>query len=406
MNERASAWQAANLPDREKTLPLRRAVDRNNPMNPSMSEPGGAISEERPSILPKPGEHKTITMATIAKAAGVSQGAISSLLNDRDYGIRVSEKTRDRVFKVCRELGYVPNDLRAVLRMYPHIGDTGVLVSTDYANPAMHPLVQRVVAAAMEKSTFVGKQVTLAQFDPAADYGGDPDVLPHPVNEGVVSRFLLLGAPNASLCHAIMQRGFPVASLGYELVMAGVTSFVPEYATASRIALEYLAGLGHKKIAILPGPFGTTDRAIIELNRGIKLGCDSTGLPLDSQNLLYGDLTYQMGADAVDAILSRDAKPTALLCLSDIAAAGAIARAASKGIKTSTLSIMGCGDDAIGGLLHPKLTTVRMPVEEMTAAALDDADVRLGTEDMATSRTQVFPVSVVERDSCKAPKAV
>ena len=34
---------------------------------------------------------KTITMAQIAKAAGVSQGAISSLLNDRDYGIRVSD---------------------------------------------------------------------------------------------------------------------------------------------------------------------------------------------------------------------------------------------------------------------------------------------------------------------------
>ena len=61
--------------------------------------------------------HKTITMADIAKAAGVSQGAISSLLNDRDYGIRVSEKTRERVFKTCREMSYIPNDLRAVVRM-------------------------------------------------------------------------------------------------------------------------------------------------------------------------------------------------------------------------------------------------------------------------------------------------
>src|SRR5450432_4882789 len=67
--------------------------------------------------------HKGITMADIAKAAGVSQGAISSLLNDRDYGIRVSEKTRDRVFRVCREMGYVPNDLRAVVRMYPEQGN-------------------------------------------------------------------------------------------------------------------------------------------------------------------------------------------------------------------------------------------------------------------------------------------
>jgi len=78
---------------------------------------------------PSGGPMKPITMAGIAKAAGVSQGAISSLLNDRDYGIRVSEKTRERVFKVCRELGYVPNDLRAVVRMYPELGDTCLLIS-------------------------------------------------------------------------------------------------------------------------------------------------------------------------------------------------------------------------------------------------------------------------------------
>jgi hypothetical protein len=70
-------------------------------------------------------------MTDIAKAAGVSQGAISSLLNDRDYGIRVSDKTKERVFKVCREMGYIPNDLRAVVRMYPEVGDFCVLIAEE-----------------------------------------------------------------------------------------------------------------------------------------------------------------------------------------------------------------------------------------------------------------------------------
>ena len=79
-------------------------------------------------------------MAQIAKAAGVSQGAISSLLNDRDYGIRVSEKTRERVFKVCREMGYIPNDLRAVVRMYPELGDFCLLLATRSRRPRAIPL--------------------------------------------------------------------------------------------------------------------------------------------------------------------------------------------------------------------------------------------------------------------------
>src|SRR6187402_1845135 len=84
---------------------------------------------------------KTITMAQIAKAAGVSQGAISSLLNDRDYGIRVSDKTRERVFKVCREMGYVPNDLRAVVRMYPELGDFCLMVSNRVAGGLRDPFL-------------------------------------------------------------------------------------------------------------------------------------------------------------------------------------------------------------------------------------------------------------------------
>src|SRR4030095_5758322 len=92
---------------------------------------------------------RTITMAQIAKAAGVSQGAISSLLNDRDYGIRVSEKTRERLFKVCREMGYLPNELRAVVRMYPELGDFAMLISSRFADGLAHPTVGRIAAAAV-----------------------------------------------------------------------------------------------------------------------------------------------------------------------------------------------------------------------------------------------------------------
>src|ERR1700734_3612897 len=93
--------------------------------------------------------HKTATMATIAKAAGVSQGAISSLLNDRDYGIRVSEKTRERVFKVCREMGYIPNDLRAVVRMYPELGDFCLLMTSGGDTGLHDPLGRRIISSAM-----------------------------------------------------------------------------------------------------------------------------------------------------------------------------------------------------------------------------------------------------------------
>src|SRR5258708_6045103 len=83
------------------------------PEESKVARTNGAIGENR----------KAVTMETIANAANISKGAISSILNDRGYGVHVSPKTRQRVFRICRELGYIPHDLRAMVRMYPDLGE-------------------------------------------------------------------------------------------------------------------------------------------------------------------------------------------------------------------------------------------------------------------------------------------
>src|SRR3954462_5995759 len=207
--------------------------------------------------------HKGITMAQIAKAAGVSQGAISSLLNDRDYGIRVSEKTRERVFKVCREMGYIPNDLRAVVRMYPELGEYCLLIASTVTEGLGDPFVGRLTKAAMSAVGDPSHPLTLAIYDPVREYFGHPDDLPHPVRSGVASKFLFYGPLNLSLVQHIQRRGLPVISLGADAPMAGVVSLIPDYFAASRLAIEHLFKLGHKRIAIVSGPFGTSDAPTI-----------------------------------------------------------------------------------------------------------------------------------------------
>src|SRR6187401_1180302 len=147
----------------------------NLPNEAETSAPGEAAAGE--TRFPKKlGDlQKTITMAQLAKAAGVSQGAISSLLNDRDYGIRVSEKTRERVFKVCREMGYIPNDLRAVVRMYPELGDTCLLISTRFAGGLGHPFASRVTAATVAAVNAPARSLTIALYDETHDYGADAE---------------------------------------------------------------------------------------------------------------------------------------------------------------------------------------------------------------------------------------
>ena len=347
-------------------------------------------------------EAKTITMAMIAKAAGVSQGAISSLLNDRDYGIRVSAKTRERVFRVCREMNYLPNDLRAVVRMYPKLGDIALLVSKDLG--LEDPFADRLTQDLLRQ--LPAHHLSVAWYDPAADYAASPPgALPAPVASGVASRFLTLGAPNASLFSLLLAHEFPGVHIGGEAGVAGFTSIVPEYAKASRQAIEALLALGHRQIAILSGPFGSTDPVVIELNFGVRAAYDAIKTPIEAQNVIYGDPTFEHGVASADILLDRPQKPTAIFCFSLLAAAGVLHRAQARGVSIpGQLSVIAFGEAGFAPLLHPPLTTVSISPGEIAARALEDLDLRLQEQDIATTRRIAVASALIERASCAPPQ--
>ena len=345
-------------------------------------------------------EGKTITMAMIAKAAGVSQGAISSLLNDRDYGIRVSAKTRERVFRVCREMGYMPNDLRAVVRMYPEKGEFALLVSRE---PGLDdPYADRIAKTLLEG--IPSHHLSLAPYDSALDYVEHPEELPPPVATGVVSRFITLGAPNGSLFSAILGREFPGVHIGQEAGVSGFTSIVPEYARASQLAVETLLGLGHRRIAILSGPFGSTDPVTIDLNYGVRAAYDAIKTPVEAQNVIYGNPTFEHGVTSINLLLDRPQKPTGVFCFHPLVAAGVLHQAQERGLKIpEDLSVISFGESAFGALLHPPLTTVSISASEVVAKALEDLQSRIAVQDITSTRRIAIPATLVEGGSCARP---
>lgn len=342
-------------------------------------------------------------MAAIAKAAGVSQGAISSLLNDRDYGIRVSEKTRKRVFKACRDLGYIPNDLRAVVRMYPELGDLCVLVSRSIQDLPVDAYYGRVLKGAMQAISSASHHLTLAEYEDGADYLEHPEMLPHPIQSGIASKFICIGNMNYSLLQALLRRDFPVTLLESEVSIPGVTTIQPDYMEASRIAMDYLFKKGHTNIAVVSGPFGTTQHSITELNRGIRLRHEHTNVPFDTQNIIHGDLTFKSGAAAMDVLFSRPRKPSAIVCLTDEAAAGVLSQAWTMGVKVpDELSILGISGNPLSAALG--LSTVHLPAEEMGAEAVGDLEVRVQKGSLLDSKKLSLPVRLIERNTCAAAR--
>jgi len=345
-----------------------------------------------PVVKPNEGGSKTITMAMIAKAAGVSQGAISSLLNDRDYGIRVSPKTREHVFRVCREMGYIPNDLRAVVRMYPAKGQLCLFIDSSLRQ-TVPPSSLLIPALLKEAGT---QPLALSYFHPASSTA--PEIL----NFGVASKFIILGTPTPNLFTLLAEREAPIVQIGQEASYPGVTSLIPDYVGAARKAIQTLLSLGHQRIAVLSGPFATQSPHLMALNHGIRTAFEEANLPIGAQDILYGDETPEHGRASLDLLWEREDRLTALFTYGEPIAAGVLQRAAERGIRIpADLSLITFGYSPTG--ITCPATTVAIPVVEIATQALNDIQNRLLDQDYQSTRHVPIAFEFVEQNTCAPP---
>lgn len=140
---------------------------------------------------------------------------------------------------------------------------------------------------------------------------------------------------------------------------------IDNYAAAEQV-VRYLHSLGHEKIGFI----GSVNRFISSEERlkGFVEGMEKAGLSVRKEYMAYADRDYsfQSGIQAAKQILSIEDRPTALFCISDVLAMGAIRAADNLGIKSiRDLSVVGFDDVEYATMLNPMLTTVSQPRYEM-----------------------------------------
>ena len=376
-------------------------------MNESAQFPGGEPIPESRDTAARPGpSFKEVTLGSVARAVGLSQGAVSSVLNDRDYGIRANPKTRDAVFRACRRLGYIPNDLRALVRIYPEKGDTCLLVSTSVRKGLANPFVARLAAAIMACPSSEPASISVMLADDAGTTGPDCG-FPTPIRNGTASRLLCVGMGDGTVRRIVRERRIPGVFIGHASTAPGTASIVPDYARALRLAFELLIDRGHRRIGILAGPSINAEPRLNGIQAEIPRAIAGMGMPFDSCTMLPGDLDFESGVIAMNSLLGHADRPTALLALADTAAIGALAAAHHHGIRIpDDMSVITFSDHA--GMLDSciPLTSIVVPVETIAAAAMAEADRQLRKGIPAGVARISVPVRLIERATCgRAPVA-
>lgn len=335
---------------------------------------------------------RQVTMKEIAAAAGVSQSTISRVLNGRTDGVRISDATRRRILEVAGELGYRPNPLARGLSG----GGTTLLglIVREIADPFLSKVVQEVVAASRRR----GYNVVLGH---AASSAGEVLRLKTILETRHCDALMLLGDVHAEeeLVLELEAAELPVVGLCRGPRGALSTAVNVDNRLGTRLALNHLRRLGHRRIAFVADPWIGDVR---ERRAEFHAAMDALGESLPDGYVCDTSNDADGGAKAVDRLLRLDPAPTALFCATDVIALGALHGAAALGVPVpNELSVVGFDDIGIAPYSVPSLTTVQQPVRAMVQRALDLALGAVAGEGPAASDpTKPLRPKLTVRRSC------
>lgn len=139
----------------------------------------------------------------------------------------------------------------------------------------------------------------------------------------------------------------------------------------ARALAEQLVGLGHRRFAVVAGPavlLTVQDRV-----RGFREGLRRAGGDVVAGGLAHGAFTRDGGYSAMAALLDAGVVPDCVFAVNDLMAVGALAALRERGLGVDRVGVAGFDDIAMLRDITPSLTTVRLPLEELGAAAMDMA---------------------------------
>nr|WP_300144799.1 LacI family DNA-binding transcriptional regulator [Propionicimonas sp.] len=293
-------------------------------------------------------------MGDVAKAAGVSRPLVSIVMRDAPGA---SDATRERILRIAAEMGYVP-DARA--RKLRQNSSRLIGISFELQQPFHGDVVEQVYLAAAES----GYDVALSAVSPSRD---EPTAVESLIRERCDALIVLGMKAHADDLRRFTNR-VPMVSVARRLKAPFLGIVRGDDKAGLRMAVEYLADLGHARIAHIDGADapGSADRRASYRRTMQRLGLG------EYVDVIAGGLTEADGARGTRELLTRPTPPTAVIAFNDRCATGALDYAARTGLRIpDDLSIMGYDDSRLARIPHVQMTTVSQDARELARAAVD-----------------------------------
>jgi LacI family transcriptional regulator len=294
---------------------------------------------------------KTMNLEQVARRARVSTATVSRVLNNASV---VKSSTRSRVMKAIEELKYHPN-LHARSLAGGKSRSIGVIAS-NMENPFFFDIYKTIESDAHAH----GYEVLMANTDYRAE-------------QLVASIRLMIGRRVAGLAAIVSEMvpalidelnesGIPVVFYDVGSPRPNITNIRVDYRRGIEKVVDYLHSLGHRRLGFIG------HHAVLgPINERMKTVLDAVARysSLEVRTAADAD-TLEGGRQAARTLLSSGDRPTALICVNDITAVGAMRELRERGIRVpQDMSVTGFDNVKLSEFCFPALTTVHIPRERI-----------------------------------------
>jgi len=297
-----------------------------------------------------------VTLEEVARAAGVSRSTASRALTSHP---QVSAPARRAVERAARRLGYVPNHAGRALAT----GSSDAIALVVFEPTTLlfsDPFIPRLIRGIGDLLTPRDKQLIVL----APQTARDSDRVERYLAGGHVGGALLLSLPDANPLPGRLASRIPIVIGGRPAEPDRFSHVDVDNVGGAARAVAHLASGGRRSIATVTGRQDVS--AGHDRLRGYLDGLRAAGLPDDGALVEPGDFTSEGGTRAMRALLSRRPGLDGVFVASDLMAVGVLQALAEAGRRVpEDVAVVGYDDDPVAAALHPSLTSVRQPIEEM-----------------------------------------
>lgn len=300
------------------------------------------------------------SMSDVAQMAGVSQTTVSFILNNTP-GNTIPPETRERVWAAVRELDYRPNISARNLRT-----QSTNLIGYGFDEPGdvtSRPVLDRFLYSAILSLEIAGYHLLTFVAEGRTDVKFYEDL--H--RRGQVAGFVVANTNDNDprIAYLIEQR-IPFASFGRANDAWAFPCVDVDGIVGMTNVVHHLTARGHRRIGLITWPEGS--KAGSHREAGYLDGLVAAGIVPNPAWIMRGENLVQTGAEGMSALLALppQERPTAVACVSDIIAVGAMHAAAGAGLTVGRdMAVTGYDDSPLAQFLHPPLTSVRQPIDNV-----------------------------------------